>query len=108
MKADSQSKRLTLFLLASFIIASGNIQLQPLSAPMFHPISVYFYISLNTSTKDSKTNGMKFKMTTKRGKTRLLKYYNSYRNKQRLLLSGDIEVNPGQSINFKFLIEHIA
>ena len=75
---------------------------------MPHPIAVYFYVSLNTPTKYSKTFGLKYKMTTRRRKTRLLKCYNSYRDNQRLLLSGDVEINPGPSINFKFLTEQFA
>ena len=108
MEADSQSKRLTFFLLASFIIAAGNFQFRQLSAPMFHPIAVYFYISLNTSTKYSKAYGLKYKMTRKQRKTRLSKYYNTYRYNQRLLLSGDVELNPGPLDDFKFLTEQFA
>ena len=63
-----------------------------------HPIAVYFYVSMNTPTKYSITYGLKYKITTKRRKTKLLKYYNSYRDNQRLLLSGDVEIKPGPSI----------
>ena len=108
MEADSLSKRLTFFLLASCIIAAWNFHFRQLSGPMFHPIAVYFYISLNTSTKCSKAYGLKYKMTRKQRKTRLSKYYNTYRYNQRLLLSGDVELNPGPLINFKFLTEQFA
>ena len=108
MEADSLSKRLTFFLLASCIIAAWNFHFRQLSGPMFHPIAVYFYISLNTSTKYSKAYGLKYKMTRKQRKTRLSKYYNTYRYNQRLLLSGDVELNPGPLINFKFLTEQFA
>ena len=108
MEADSQSKRLTFFLLASFNIAAGSFQFRQLSAPMFHPIAVYCYISLNTSTKYSKAYELKYKMTRKPGNTRLSKYYNTYRYNQRLLLFGDVELNPGPLIYFKFLTGQFA
>ena len=47
-------------------------------------------------------------MTAKRRKTRLLKYYSTYRENQRLLLSGELELILGPSFNFQFLIEQFA
>ena len=80
-----------------------------LSAPMSHPLGVYFYISLNTSIKHSKIYGLNYTMTTKRSRqTRPLKYDSTYRDSQRGLQWGDFELNPGPSINFKFSFEQFA